>query len=54
MDRFFNTVVLPNFTYGLAVYGASDSDLTAIQSFLNRSFKRKHISVKTDMRSILE
>ena len=54
MDRFFNTVVLPNFTYGLAVYGASDSDLTAIKSFLNRSFKRKYTSVKTDIRSILE
>ena len=46
VDRFFNTVVLPNFTYGLSVYGASDSDLTAIQSFLDRSFKRKYISVK--------
>ena len=54
MDRFFNTVVLPNFTYGLAVYGASDSDLTATKSFLNRSFKRKYVSVKTDIRSILE
>lgn len=54
MDRFFNTVVLPNFTHGLSVYGASDSDITAIKSFLNRSFKRKYISVKTDIRSILE
>ena len=36
VDRFFNTVVLPNFTYGLSVYGASDSDLTAIQSFLDK------------------
>ena len=54
VDRFFNTVVLPNFTHGLSVYGASDSDLTAIQSFLDRSFKRKYISVKIDIRSILE
>ena len=54
VDRFFNTVVLPNFTYGLSVYGASDSDLTAIQSLFNRSFKRKYISVKMDIRSILE
>ncbi|XP_068735680.1 uncharacterized protein [Montipora capricornis] len=54
VDRFFNTVVLPNFTYGLSVYGTSDSDLTAIQSFLDRSFKRKYISVKIDIRSILE
>ena len=35
---FFNTVVLPNFTCGLSVYGASDSDLTAIQSFLNKIY----------------
>ena len=53
VDLFFNTVVLPNFTYGLSIYGTSDSGLTAIQSFLNRSFKRKYISVKIDIRSIL-
>ena len=54
MDRFFTTVVLPNFKYGLSVYGASDSDVTAIQSFLNGSFKRKYISVKIDIRCILK
>ena len=31
--------------------GASDSDLTATQSFLNRSFERNYISVKIDIRS---
>ena len=36
------------------LYGASNSDLTAIQSFLNRSLKRKYTSVKIDIRSILE
>ena len=32
----------------------SDSDLTAIQSFLDRSFRRKYTSVKIDIHSILE
>ena len=45
VDRLFITLALPNFTYSLSVYGAVDSDLTVIQNFLERCFKRKYIMV---------
>ena len=35
----FNSVAPPNFTYGVTVDGASDSDLSTIQNFLDRCFK---------------
>ena len=43
----FSALVLPNFTYGLSVYGAVDPDLTVIQNFLDRCFKRKYTSKRT-------
>ena len=33
VDHHFNPIVLPNFSYALSVYGASDSDLSVIQNF---------------------
>ena len=54
VDRLFSTLVLPNFTYGLSVYSAIDSDLTVIQNFLDRCFKRKYISKGMDIRDLLE
>ena len=53
VDRLFSALVLPNFTYGLSVYGAVDSDLTVIQNFLDRCFKRKYISKRMDIRELL-
>ena len=50
----FSALVLPNFTYGLPVYGAVDSDLTVIQNFLDRCFKRKYTSKRMDIREPLE
>ena len=44
VDHLFSALVLPNFTYGLPVYGAVDSDLTVIQNVLDRCFKRKYTS----------
>ncbi|XP_022810059.1 uncharacterized protein LOC111347064 [Stylophora pistillata] len=41
VDRLSSTIVLPNFTYGVFIYVAVDSDLTVIQNFLERCFKRK-------------
>ena len=38
VERLFSALVLPNFPYGLSVYGAVDSDLTVIQNFLDRCF----------------
>ena len=53
VDRLFSALVLPNFTYGLSVNGAVDSDLTAIQNFLDRCLKRKYISKRIDIRELL-
>ena len=33
IDHLFISIVLPNFSYALSVYGASESDLTVIQNF---------------------
>ena len=40
----FNTIVLPNINYALSVCPASESDLTPVQCFLDRCFKRKYTS----------
>ena len=44
IDHLFMYLVLPNFTYGLPVYGVSESDLTSIQNFLDRCYKRHFYS----------
>ena len=54
VDHLFSALVLPNFTYGLPVYGADDSGLTVIQNFLDRCFQRKYTSKRTDVRERLE
>ena len=41
VDHLFSALVLPNFTYGLPVYGAIDSDLTVIQNFMDKCFKKE-------------
>ena len=45
IDRLFKTLVLPILTYGLAVYGASDSDLNDKQRYLDRCHKRQTVSI---------
>ena len=54
IDFLFNTLVLPNFTYAVSVYGASESDLTPVQSFLDCCWKRNFITRKYNIRSILQ
>ena len=54
VDRLFSALVLLNFTYGLPVYGAVDSDLTVIQNFLDRCFIRKYTSKRMGIRELLE
>ena len=54
VDHLFSALVLPNFTYGLPVYGAVDSDLTVIQNVLDRCFKRKYTFKGMDIRELLE
>lgn len=41
-----------NFTYGLSVYGAIDSDLMVIQNFLDRCLKKKYISKRMDVQDL--
>ena len=37
LDHLFNAIVLRNFSYALSVYGASDSNLSVIQNFLDHA-----------------
>ena len=52
-DKLFKSIVLSNFIYGISVYGTSDSDLTVVQKFLDRCYKRHYISEKVDVRELL-
>ena len=54
VDHLFSALVLPNFSYGLPVCGAVDSDLMDIQNSLDRCFKRKYTSKRMDIRELLE
>ena len=54
VDHLFNAIVLPNFSYALLVYGASDSDLSVIQNFLHQCMKRKFTSKNVNIRDLLE
>ena len=44
VDHLFSSIVLPNITYALPVSGASESELTIAQQFLDRCFKRRYTS----------
>jgi len=55
IDYLFNSIVLPNISYGLAVYGAAEAELTTrTQRFLNRCKKRRYISYSIDIQDLLE
>ena len=54
IDLLFNTIVLPNINYALFVYAASKSDLTPVQCFLDRCFKRKYTSKPVSVYDFLE
>ena len=54
VEHLFNAIVLPNFCYALPVYGASYTDLSAIQNFLDRCMKRKFMSKNVNIRDLLE
>ena len=38
IDYLFYSIVLPNITYGLSVYGASDAEINVLQQFLDRCY----------------
>ena len=54
IDLVFNTIVLPNINYALSVYATSESDLTPVQCFLDRCFKRKYTSKPVSVYDFLE
>ena len=54
VDYVFRSIVLSKLTYGLPVYASSIPELTTVQNFLQRSFKRNYISYQIDIYSVLE
>ena len=46
--------MLPSFTYGLPVYGASEAELTTMQCFLDRCYKHKYTSKSFSIKHLLE
>ena len=54
IDHLFRSIVLPNITYALAVYGAARPELATAQNFLDRCFKRRYVSERIDILDILE
>ena len=57
IDHLFITSVmnvLPNITYALSIYGASKPELTKIQCFLERCYKRRYISKEISVHELLE
>ena len=53
-NHLFKTLVLPNFLYVLAVYSASESDLSTVQGFLDRCFKVQFCSKHINVHNLLE
>ena len=53
IDYLFRSLVLPKITYAISVYGASTPELTTIQCFLDRCFKRRYIIQRVDIHDIL-
>ena len=49
IDHLFKSVVLPNISYGLTVYGASKAEHSSVQCFPDRCCKRKFFFFKTVM-----
>ena len=49
----FPSLVIPNFTYCLSVYGESEPDLDIIQRFLDRCHKRRFVSFPVSSKDLL-
>ena len=54
VNYFFKTIVLPSVTYSLVVYGASEPEIETVQDFLDRHQKGRYISVRWNVRALLE
>ena len=53
VEHLFKSLVLPNFTYCLSVYGASEPNLNIIQHFLDRCHKRRFVSFPVSIKDLL-
>ena len=53
IDHLFKSLVLPNFTYCLSVYGGSEPDLNCIQHFLGPCRKRCFVSFPVSIKDLL-
>ena len=54
IDYLFYSIVFPNITYGLSVYGASVVEINVLQQFLDRCYKLCFISTQLNIRSLLQ
>ena len=54
VDYVFRSTVLRKLRYGLPVHASSIPELTTVQNFLQRYFKRKYISYQIDIYNVLE
>ena len=54
IDYLFYSIVLPNITYGLSVYGASVAEIDVLRQFLDRCCKLRFISTQLIIRSLLQ
>ena len=54
LHQLFISLVLPNLTYGLSVYGAPEAELTTVQAFLDRCCKRKFTLDTLDIRELMK
>ena len=54
IDHLFNAIVLSKILYALPVYSASPSDLTVVQRFLTRCYKRSYASVQYNIYDLVE
>ena len=53
IDYLFQALVMPNITYGLSVYGASNAELRSVQQFLDRCKKRGYTSKPINVKLLL-
>ena len=54
IDYLFYSIVFPNKTNRLSVYGASGAEIDVLQQFLDRCYKLSFISTQLNIRSLLE
>ena len=54
IDYLFYSIVLPNITYGLSIYGAFVAEINVLQQFLDRCYKLRFIYTQLNIRSLLQ